>query len=70
MNNCDGSHCIQPAGEVRLLPMPGFGSNHGNLILCRTCHRHEIDWRRERNKDLGLDAQYPLPTWESLEIAT
>lgn len=60
--NCDGSHCWSEYGEVRLLPLPG----HGNIILCRSCFEYEIGWRRDRNKALALESQYPMPEWTAL----
>ena len=60
--NCDEGHCSFSQGEVKLLPLPG----DANLILCRSCHSHEIRWRRERNRELSQEARFPLPEWESL----
>ena len=61
---CDGGHCRSATGEVRVLPSGGSS----NLILCRACFDHEIRWRRDRNRDLGRDAQFKLPTWDSLRV--
>ncbi len=61
-NMCDGSHCTSETGEVRLLPTGG----DSNAILCRSCHFHEISWRKERNRSLSLDCRFPLPAWEDL----
>lgn len=63
--NCDGSHCQNATGEVRVLPL-GKSAHHGNLILCHSCYYHEITWRKEENKRLAADAHYLLPTWDSL----
>ena len=62
--NCDGSHCLSPSGQVRVLPYGGAG----NLILCRICFFHEIRFRQLRNRDLSKDSQFALPTWDSLKI--
>lgn len=62
--NCDGSHCQTVKGQVRLLPTGG----DGNAILCRSCFAHEIQFRRERNRELSTDCQFALPTWETLKI--
>lgn len=56
-DGCDGE-------ERRVLPLPGAG----NLILCRKHLRGEIEWRRCRNGELAQDCQYPLPSWEELEV--
>lgn len=65
-NNCDGAGpCSQ--GPVRLLPL-GKIPDHGNLILCRQCFHREIEFRRQRNKELALENQFSLPTWESLQF--
>lgn len=61
---CDGSHCKTAAGEVRVLPLGGGA----NLILCRACHRYELEFRRERNVTLGDFAKFALPAWETLEV--
>lgn len=65
--NCDGSHCTAAIGEVRVLPL-GSEPNHGNLILCRSCHANEMKYRRGRNRELASDCQYRLPAWESLKV--
>ena len=60
--NCDGDKCTCTHGEVRRLPTGG-GSN---AILCRTCYRHEMSWRMERNKQLSPENHYDFPRWEDL----
>ncbi len=68
MNNpmCDGSGpCTD--GEVRVLPT-GSSPHHGNMILCAWCFMREMQWRRERNRDLGKDCQFKLPAWQSLAV--
>lgn len=63
-NNCDNDKCIDPKGEVRVLPTGG----EGNAILCHTCYLHELRWRRERNHDLAPANRFKLPQWETLKI--
>ncbi len=63
-NNCDNDKCRTATGEVRVLPTGG-GSN---AILCRACFCYEMDFRRERNRDLADSCKFDLPTWESLKV--
>ncbi len=63
---CDGSGPCDP-GEVRVLPL-GTSPHHGNLILCRNCYHHEIQYRQDRNRELAKDCAYDLPSWDSLKI--
>lgn len=65
--NCCGGHCLFDEGEVRVLPV-GPSPDHGNLILCRYCFEHELNWRRDRNRELAEDCRFKLPAWESLEV--
>ncbi len=65
--NCCGGHCLNDEGEVRVLPL-GKNPHHGNLILCRYCFEHEMNWRRDRNRDLAKDAQFKIHAWDSLEV--
>lgn len=60
---CDGSHCKESNGEVRILPYGGGG----NIICCHACYLNEMKYRRGRNRDLGREA-FELPTWEDLEV--
>jgi hypothetical protein len=62
-NNCDGSGPCE-AGEVRVLTTGG----QSNAILCRECFRREIEYRRERNRELGSEFQFELPAWGSLRV--
>ena len=62
--NCDGSGPCILSGQVRVLPTGG----DSNGILCLLCYRREIAWRKSRNAELGKDAQFQLPKWESLRI--
>lgn len=63
-NNCDNDKCTKSDGEVRLLPTGGSS----NAILCRTCFEHEIQFRKERNKELGSTFKFKLPAWEDLKV--
>jgi hypothetical protein len=62
-NNCDNDKCLHANGEVRVLPTGG----QGNAILCHACFNHELDFRRDRNRDLSHDCRFALPAWESLK---
>lgn len=62
--NCDGSGPCSSNPEVRVLPTGG----DSNAILCWRCYGHEIDFRRQRNKELSKDSQFALPKWESLKV--
>ena len=62
--NCDGGVCLRHNGEVRVLPSGG----DSNLILCQACFFHEMNFRRERNKELGAAYQFKLPKWTELKI--
>lgn len=62
--NCDGGQCRKVTGEVRVLPTGG----DSNGILCRDCYAYEMQFRRERNRDLSPDCQFALPAWESLRV--
>lgn len=65
--NCCGGHCLFDEGEVRVLPL-GKIPDHGNLILCRYCFEHEMNYRRDRNRELSREAQFQIPTWDSLKV--
>ena len=60
--NCDGAHCGDTNGKVRLLPT----GNGSNLILCENCHKSEIIWRDDRNLQLEPANYYDLPIWHEL----
>lgn len=62
--NCDNDKCKFSRGEVRVLPTGG----EGNAILCRECYRHEMVYRAERNKELGKENQFEIPTWNDLKV--
>jgi hypothetical protein len=61
--NCDGSGPCTP-GQVRVLPTGG----DSNGILCRACYGREIQFRKERNKELGKSCQFDLPAWDTLKV--
>lgn len=58
---CDGSHCVNDSGEVRVVPY----CDNGNLILCRNCFIHEMNWRREQ---IFLGRKFDIPIWSSLAL--
>ena len=62
-NNCDGSgpHTL---GSVRVMPTGG----EGNLILCRQCWENELAYRRDRNRSLGVFAQFALIAWNDAKV--
>lgn len=62
---CDGEgpHSV----PVRKLPISD-NPDHGNAILCRLCFEKEMDFRKERNKELEPAAQFTLLNWNALEI--
>lgn len=64
--NCDGNG-PHAGGGVRLLSL-GANPYHGGLILCRSCHRSELRWRRLRNRELAEFAKFTLPEWDSLQV--
>ena len=64
--NCGGLRCVTDIGEVRLLPTGG----ESNAILCFACYNYEMNWRKERNEDLGDLEQFDIPLWNSLKIYT
>lgn len=66
--NCDGSG-PHSGEEVRVLPTGGSS----NAILCFSCYRREMVYRRQRNSALATpqlseDAKFKLPAWESLKV--
>lgn len=63
-NNCDGSgpHSCNP--EVRVLSTGG----DSNGILCYLCYCKEIEFRRERNRELSKDCQFKIPAWNDLKV--
>jgi len=61
--NCCGAG-PHVSGEVRVMRTGG----DSNLILCRECWNREIDYRIDRNDELGNFAQHGLPVWESSKV--
>lgn len=61
--NCDGDHCTVPDGIIKVLPTGG----DSNALLCYSCYLHEMQFRRERNKELCKESQFDLPAWDSLK---
>jgi hypothetical protein len=64
--NCDGAHCVESTGEVRLYALGGGG----NLYLCRTCWAHENFYRKGRAREhlkLTLRQREPDFTYHQLK---
>lgn len=59
--NCDNEYCLNPNGEIRVLPTGGSG----NALLCHACYEYEMSYRREHNKKY---LPFNIPAWESLRI--
>jgi hypothetical protein len=62
--NCDGDGPCHENQQVCVLPY----SEDGNLIVCRSCYRAEMIYRRQRNFGLAKDLQFEIPSWDSLKI--
>ena len=65
-NDCNGSGPHTP-GEVRVMPHSNEPL-HGNDILCRACWNREIDYRIDRNDELGNHSQDGLPVWADSKV--
>jgi hypothetical protein len=63
--NCDGSHCTNSKGEVRLYPLGGGG----NLILCASCWNYENAYRARQAKAFGPE-NWPQVNWDSAKGAS
>lgn len=63
--NCDHNRCTFFDSEVRLFPI-GSG---GNMILCRACYRHEVDYLMERMATEHIEVS-EIPTWSELKKYT
>lgn len=48
--------------EVHILPYGGGG----NIIVSRASYNKEMQFRKERNKEVF--SPYDVPSWESLEV--
>lgn len=55
---CDGSHCRDPHGEVRVFPLNG-----ANLILCHACWLHENQYREMQGKMYARQEDWPQRDW-------
>ena len=62
--NCDGGHCREAQGEVRLYPLSGGA----NLILCHACWAHENRYRYERGRETGAPENWPQLNWNSAKV--
>jgi hypothetical protein len=66
--NCDGSWCTKSTGEVKLYPT-GTGELHGNMILCRSCFRHENNHRAEMRNDPKYNPEnFPHYSWDAAKV--
>lgn len=77
MFNCDGAgpHTGRIVKKMRL-GQPGEMA--GNLILCQSCWKREIIWRRQRNSELTanpvhvapllVEQGFDLPRWSEAEV--
>ena len=65
-NDCNGAG-PHTAGEVRVMPHSDTPL-HGNDILCRSCWIKAIQYRIERNRELGEFARYDLPSWSLAKV--
>ena len=61
--NCDGSHCRERNGEVRVYPIGGGA----NLILCASCAAHENSYRWQRGRETGRPEDFPQVNWHTCE---
>jgi hypothetical protein len=59
--DCDGDHCTEAHGEVRVYPLGGGA----NLILCRDCFAHENAYRRTRASETGQPENWPQVSWDT-----
>jgi len=61
--NCDGAHCTNRKGEVRVYPLGG-----GNLILCYSCWNHENLYRAERARKYNNPENWPEQDWQKAKV--
>ena len=61
--NCDGGKCRSRTGETRRLPIGGGG----NLLLCRACYVHEMNYRHDLIRDGSGEI---TPSWRSLGVVS
>ena len=62
--NCDGSHCKQETGEVRLYPTGGGG----NAILCFACWANENRYNYKRGQETGNPDNFKQINWFEGEV--
>lgn len=62
--NCDGSHCNNAHGEVRVYPM----SDASNLILCHACWAHENRYRFITGRWYGRQEDWPQHDWSTARV--
>jgi len=63
--SCDGDHCRDPHGEVRVYPLGGGA----NLIMCRACFANENRYRMDRGRAPGMNpADWPQIDWATATV--
>jgi hypothetical protein len=62
--NCDGSHCRERDGEVRVYPLGGGA----NLILCHACWAHENRYRYNKGMFYSRPDDWPQHDWAKAEV--
>lgn len=62
--NCDGGHCLDNNGQVRVYPTGGGA----NLILCVHCAAHENRFRFQRGVETRRPEDWPQVNWFNCEI--
>ena len=63
---CEGDHCCDPQGEVRVYPILSV-SRAARVILCRPCWEHENRYRHERGEERGCPKHWPKRDWDAAE---
>jgi hypothetical protein len=61
--HCEGVHCSDPGGEVRVYPLL-FAAR---VILCRRCWGQENRYRQQRGKELHCPEHWPTRDWDAAE---
>lgn len=61
MNTCDHGH--QTHGQIRALPLSGGA----NILVCHGHYQREMEYRRERGRQTGMD-KWRFPRWFDLEL--
>ena len=62
--NCDNGKCLSATGQVRVLPTGGGG----NAILCQSCFNHEMNFRKELNKERKIFVDFDIVRWKDLTV--